>query len=144
MKSLYDYAQGIGNGAVPPGRRISSFAFVPHWSKRPWPPRDKFAPTTDAALGLVVNCGSSKGITIGNLAVRILSLMGLESTHHVVSDPERKRPDRSEVFELICDNGLAARLMGWRPRVTLDDGLRQVIEHVGRHRDSYKPDIYNV
>ena len=54
VKSYYDYAQGIGNGAVPPGRRISSFAFEPHWSKRPWPPRDKFAPTTDAALGLVV------------------------------------------------------------------------------------------
>jgi len=54
VKLYYDYAQGVGNGALPPGRRISSFVFEPHWSKRPWPPRDKFAPTTDATLGLVV------------------------------------------------------------------------------------------
>jgi glutathione S-transferase len=53
VKSYYDYALGVGNGALPPGRRVSSFTFEPHWSKRPWPPRDKFSPATDAALGLV-------------------------------------------------------------------------------------------
>jgi glutathione S-transferase len=53
VKSYYDYALGAGNGALPPGRHVSSFAFEPHWSKRPWPPRDKFAPATDADLGLV-------------------------------------------------------------------------------------------
>jgi len=55
VKLYYDYALGAGNGALPPGRRISSFTFKPHWSKRPWPPRDKFAVTTDADLGLVEN-----------------------------------------------------------------------------------------
>lgn len=53
VKSYYDYALGVGNGKLPPDRRISSFAFEPHWSKRPWPPRDKFAPASDAELGLV-------------------------------------------------------------------------------------------
>jgi glutathione S-transferase len=53
VKSYYDYALGVGNGDLPPGRAASTFAFEPHWSKRPWPPRDKFAPTTDADLGLV-------------------------------------------------------------------------------------------
>jgi glutathione S-transferase len=53
VKLYYDYALGMGNGALPEGRRISSFAFEPHWSKRPWPPRDKWAPAaSDAALGL--------------------------------------------------------------------------------------------
>ena len=53
VKAYYDYAQGVGNGALPPGRNVSSFAFRPHWSKRPWPPRDKFAPASDADLGLL-------------------------------------------------------------------------------------------
>jgi len=53
VKSYYDYAMGFGNGALPPGRHISAFAFEPHWSKRPWPPRDKSAPATDADLGLL-------------------------------------------------------------------------------------------
>ena len=53
VKLYYDYALGLGNGALAPGRTVSSFAFEPHWSRRPWPPRDKWAPpVTDAELGL--------------------------------------------------------------------------------------------
>ena len=53
VKLYYDYALGMGNGALAPGRRVSSFVFDPHWSRRPWPPRDKYgAPATDGALGL--------------------------------------------------------------------------------------------
>lgn len=54
VKVYYDYALGAGNGAFPPGRTVSSFTFEPHWSKRPWPPRDKWGRAwTDAELGLV-------------------------------------------------------------------------------------------
>ncbi len=53
VKAYYDYARGAGNGALPPGRSRSSFAFEPHWSARPWPPADKYGPgADDAALGL--------------------------------------------------------------------------------------------
>jgi glutathione S-transferase len=53
VKCYWDYAQGVGNGGLPPGRRVSSFAFEPHWSDRPWPPRDKFASLGDEELGLI-------------------------------------------------------------------------------------------
>lgn len=54
VKLYYDYALGLGNGALPEGREISSFAFQPHWQDRPWPPKDKYGrPATDAELGLV-------------------------------------------------------------------------------------------
>lgn len=54
IKFYYDYALGYGNGAVPEGRKMSSFAFKPDWQDRPWPPKDKFGPSaTDAELGLV-------------------------------------------------------------------------------------------
>lgn len=53
LKLYYDYAKGYGNGALPPGRNTSSFAFEPHWSRRPLPPRDKYGhAATDAELGL--------------------------------------------------------------------------------------------
>lgn len=55
VKLYYDYAKGAGNGAVLPGRTRSSFAFEPHWSKRPWPPQDKYGHSaTDTELGLIV------------------------------------------------------------------------------------------
>jgi glutathione S-transferase len=54
VKSYYDYAKGCGNGALPPGRRVSSFAFSPHWRTRPWPPRDKYGlSASDAELGVL-------------------------------------------------------------------------------------------
>lgn len=53
LKLYADYAQGCGNGALPAGRQVSSFARVPHWAGRPWPPRDKYgAAPTDHELGL--------------------------------------------------------------------------------------------
>jgi glutathione S-transferase len=53
VKLYYDYAKGAGNGALLPGRSRSSFVFEPHWSRRPLPPRDKYAHSaTDAELGL--------------------------------------------------------------------------------------------
>lgn len=53
VKLYYDYTQGAGNGALPPGRQRSSFVFEPDWRQRPWPPRDKYAhAATDAELGL--------------------------------------------------------------------------------------------
>lgn len=53
VKLYYDYAVGVGNGALAEGRQMSSFAFSPHWSERPWPPRDKYDRiASDAELGL--------------------------------------------------------------------------------------------
>lgn len=53
VKLYYDYAWGAGNGALLPGRQRSSFVFTPHWRERPWPPRGKKSPATDAELGLL-------------------------------------------------------------------------------------------
>ncbi len=54
IKLYYDYAVGIGNGALPEGRQRSSFVFEPHWRQRPMPPRDKYDRiASDAELGLL-------------------------------------------------------------------------------------------
>lgn len=54
VKLYYDYALGSGNGALPEGRSVSSFAFKPPWQSRPMPPREKYSVTaTDKELGLV-------------------------------------------------------------------------------------------
>jgi len=53
VKLYYDYAKGAGNGALLPGRKLSSFVFEPAWRARPMPPQDKYRySATDAELGL--------------------------------------------------------------------------------------------
>ncbi|MXU66345.1 glutathione S-transferase family protein [Oceanomicrobium pacificus] len=54
VKLYYDYAVGAGNGALPEGRKVSSFTFEPDWPERPMPPRDVYDRiASDAELGLV-------------------------------------------------------------------------------------------
>jgi glutathione S-transferase len=54
VKLYYDYAIGVGNGALPEGRTRSSFVFEPDWPGRPMPPKDKYdRVASDGELGLV-------------------------------------------------------------------------------------------
>jgi UDP-glucose 4-epimerase len=36
----------------------------------------------------------------------------------------------------VIDNALAQRVLGWRPQVVLDDGLRQTVEFFRQHPSS--------
>jgi NAD dependent epimerase/dehydratase len=98
----------------------------------------------DAAVGRVVNSGNGKGITIGDLAHRILKLMDLGSQRTIVVDDERVRPAKSEVFELVCDNRLLRELTGWSPQTSLDAGLQQSVDYIVQHRDQFRPALYTV
>ncbi len=96
----------------------------------------------DACMGEVVNVGRGTGVTVGELAHKILELLGSQAPIRISS--ERVRPERSEVFTLLCDNSKARRMMGWEPQVSLEQGLRHVIEWVRANLSAFKPDIYNV
>ncbi|WP_373987328.1 glutathione S-transferase family protein [Duganella sp. BuS-21] len=54
IKLYYDYSQGAGGGRLAPGRAVSSFTLSVDVGARPMPPRDKWLPTTDQSLGLVL------------------------------------------------------------------------------------------
>ena len=94
------------------------------------------------AVGELVNFGSGREISVGDLAKRIVQLVG--SASEVVEDPSRIRPVNSEVERLLCDSRKATRLFGWTPSVDLDEGLRRSIDWCSRHLDRYKTDIYNI
>jgi NAD dependent epimerase/dehydratase len=93
-------------------------------------------------VGEVINIGTGSGVTIGELAERVLSLLDMKKP--IVVAEERVRPERSEVFKLICNNSKAQQLLNWQPQVSLNDGLRSVIDWVRANQDSFKADIYNV
>ncbi len=96
---------------------------------------------TDACVGRVTNVGTGTEVSIGELAQRILALTGHPGTP-IVTDEARVRPAASEVERLVCDNRLAAELAGWRPTVSLDEGLSRTIawvgDNLGRYRHGYQ------
>ncbi len=92
--------------------------------------------------GQVINIGSNKEISVGELADKIKQLMNVDV--ELIYDDERIRPKNSEVERLLADNKKARELLNWRPKVKLTAGLKQTIEWMQHNLDYYKPDIYNV
>ncbi|MGE5328823.1 MAG: NAD-dependent 4,6-dehydratase LegB [Deltaproteobacteria bacterium] len=96
----------------------------------------------DAAIGEIINIGSGKEISIGDLASKIIGIIGKDVK--VISDEKRIRPEKSEVNRLCADNTKAFELVGWEPKYTLDKGLEETIEWFKNNLNYYKSDIYNV
>jgi nucleoside-diphosphate-sugar epimerase len=98
----------------------------------------------DAAVGEVVNIGSNYEISIGDTVRLIADLMQVEV--EIEHDAARLRPERSEVFRLWCDNRKLERLTGFRPSVSLRDGLARTIAWFKDPRNlaRYKPGLYHV
>lgn len=95
---------------------------------------------SEKAVGRVINLGTGKEISIGDLAKMICSLTGREC--RIVQENERVRPLQSEVERLCAANGLAAELTGWRSEVTLNDGLKKTLEWMRSNLEHSQPEMY--
>lgn len=96
----------------------------------------------DAVLGEVVNVGSGKAISIGELAQALIDRLAPGT--RIVCDESRIRPEGSEVMELLCDNQKAATLANWHPEVSLSEGLAKATEFFRNHFESLQPGRYTV
>jgi NAD dependent epimerase/dehydratase len=96
----------------------------------------------DEAIGQVINAGSGTEISVGELAEKVKQLIGRDL--HVRVANERVRPEKSEVDRLFSNSGKAASLIGWKPTVTLEQGLARTIDWIKAHPELYRPDEYVV
>lgn len=98
----------------------------------------------DEAIGETVNIGSNFEISIGDTLNLIRELMG--SKVEFLTDKQRLRPVKSEVFRLWCDNTRIRELTDYAPQVNLREGLQATIDWFTQPRNlaRYKSDIYNV
>ncbi len=96
----------------------------------------------DQAAGQVVNIGSGREISIGDLARKIMEIAG--KSLPIECDERRLRPQKSEVDRLWCDNSKALSLIGWKPEYSLEEGLKETLKWFEKNMHRYKPDIYNV
>lgn len=95
----------------------------------------------DQALGQVVNLGSGQAVSITEVVERVGALLGRSLP--ILSEPSRLRPVHSEVGLLVADNHKAAALCGWRPTVSLEEGLRKTLDWIAWHLSSYQAERYN-
>jgi dTDP-glucose 4,6-dehydratase len=92
------------------------------------------------AIGKVVNIGTGKDLSIGELAKRIVALIGKGGKVEI--EDRRFRPEKSEVMQLLADTRLAQKLFGWTPRYSLEDGLKETIEWYRKNQSRFKVGSY--
>jgi dTDP-glucose 4,6-dehydratase len=96
----------------------------------------------ERAAGGVFNLGTGTEFRIGDIAQRIALKVGHQV--EIIVEPQRLRPERSEVLRLISDNRLALEKLGWAPQVGLDEGLDKTIAWMRTHMDLYRPGQYEL
>lgn len=90
--------------------------------------------------GQTFNLGTGREISVGELVTAIEKIIGRPLT--VVQDPERLRPQKSEVVRLLSDNRKAQKQLNWIPETTLESGLAQTVAWIHSNLQFYRPGIY--
>jgi len=76
------------------------------------------------AIGEIINVGSGNEISIKDLAFKISKVA--KKKIKIGYDESRERP--FDVNRLICDNKKALRLLGWKPKINMDQGLKKLFQ----------------
>lgn len=97
---------------------------------------------SEKTVGQVLNTGSNHEISIGDLAKKIVDIIGEKV--EILCDDERLRPEKSEVNRLWADNTKIKELTDWSSEYTLDTGLKETVDWIKDNMRYFKTDIYNV
>ena len=77
----------------------------------------------DGITGETLNVGSERSITVKEILKMISEIMGKNVTIKI--DSSRFRPH--DVDSLVCDYSRASRLLGWKPEISIREGLETTI-----------------
>lgn len=95
-------------------------------------------------VGHEVNIATQSEISIGDLAQELINQINPKA--RILTDEQRLRPSKSEVFRLFGSNEKLKKFTSWNQKYSLKEGLAETIEWF-RNKENlrqYKADIYNV
>jgi UDP-glucose 4-epimerase len=92
------------------------------------------AGASEKTNGEVFNLGGEEPISLLDLVKRMIEITGRGSYTVVPFPPERKRID---IGDFYSDATKIRRVLGWKPNVTLRDGLSRTLEYYTRHLERY-------
>jgi nucleoside-diphosphate-sugar epimerase len=92
------------------------------------------ASTSKKAIGETINIGSGIAIKMRDLTFLMAKLLGRQVK--IETDSTRFRP--FDVKRLFCDSAKAKKILGWEPKVSLEDGLRKTIQWVAHNHIIFK------
>jgi len=98
----------------------------------------------DKLIGHDCNIATQSEITVGDLAQELINQINPNAK--IITDDQRLRPGKSEVFRLFGSNKKIKEFTPWEQQYTLAQGLAATIEWFKEKENlkQYKADIYNI
>lgn len=97
---------------------------------------------SEKTIGEEINIASQTEISIGELASELIRQINPQA--RIVCEPERMRPEKSEVNRLLGSNKKLKELTDWNQEYSLSLGLKKTIDWMEKNQDKYKTGIYNL
>jgi NAD dependent epimerase/dehydratase len=97
---------------------------------------------SEKTIGEEINIASQTEISIGELASELIRQIHPQA--RIVCEPERMRPEKSEVNRLLGSNKKLKELTDWNQEYSLSLGLKKTIDWLEKNQDKYKTGIYNL
>ena len=99
---------------------------------------------SDKTIGKEINIASNFEVSMEETLLMIKEIM--KSDVQFISEKERLRPEKSEVFRLWGDNSLLFGLTGFRPQISLEDGLKETVKWYLKNENlmRFKTNLYNI
>ena len=97
---------------------------------------------SEKTVGEEINIATQCEISIQELASLLINK--INPNVEIVCDAQRRRPKNSEVNRLLGCNTKIRELTDWKPRYTLEQGLKETISFYEKNLNKYKADIYNL
>ncbi|MDI6758808.1 MAG: GDP-mannose 4,6-dehydratase [Candidatus Omnitrophota bacterium] len=89
---------------------------------------------TDKAYGEVFNVGSGKPISFIDLAKKIVHFAKSGSVQFTQFSKERKEIEPGDYY---ADISKIKKLVGWKPKTSLDAGIKKTIDYYRKHKKHY-------
>lgn len=98
----------------------------------------------DELIGHDCNIATQSEISVADLAAELIAQINPDAT--IISDEQRMRPEKSEVFRLYGSNEKISQFTDWTQRYSLSEGLKETIEWFRQKENlsQYKSNIYNI
>ncbi|MBC7744366.1 MAG: SDR family NAD(P)-dependent oxidoreductase [Flavobacterium sp.] len=99
---------------------------------------------SDTLIGHDCNIATQSEISVGDLAQELINQINPNAS--IISDSERLRPGKSEVFRLYGSNEKIRQNTRWQQKYSLQDGLAETIKWFKdpQNLKQYKSEIYNI
>ena len=99
---------------------------------------------SDKLIGHDCNIATQSEITVGDLAQELINQINPKAI--IISDEQRLRPEKSEVFRLYGSNSKIKEYTNWEQKYSLKEGLAETVAWFSNKENlkQYKAGIYNI